>query len=178
MKAQYPLLLLVLFTAAAFTAQQSSPTAELQPELQPELQQALAHDDACFKPASAAASDQALAGSVSTDPVATEPNVSEQVVTEQIRVGGREAGIIAAPQDACDCANGNCSTFVYLKSGDSYKLSLHDRFSSLKRRPCSTGAVATISRRSAPPLRSVKTSACPPLPAIPAKKQPGMSSTR
>lgn len=143
MKARYLSLIFVLFAAAAFTAQQPAPT----PELQPELKQALAHDDACFKPASSAASDQALAGSVATESSVTErkatrqsvtqqnatkPIVTEQVVTEPIRVGGREAGIIAAPQDACDCANGNCSTFVYLKSGSSYKLALQDRFSSLK----------------------------------------------
>jgi hypothetical protein len=123
----------VFFAAVAFTAQQPA-TA---PELQPELKQALAHDDACFKPGNAASSDQVLSGSVTTEPTAagqivTEQVVTEQVVTEQIRVGGREAGIIAAPQDACGCANGNCSTFVYLKSGDNYKLALQDRFSSLK----------------------------------------------
>ena len=122
MKARYLSLLFVVFAAAAFTAQQPAPT----PELQPELKQALAHDDACFKPTSDAASEQALASS------AADPIVSDQIVTEQIRVGGREAGIIAAPQDACDCANGNCSTFVYLTSGSSYKLALQDRFSSLK----------------------------------------------
>ncbi|HWG49597.1 MAG TPA: hypothetical protein VN669_07885 [Candidatus Acidoferrales bacterium] len=128
MTARYLSLLFVLFAAVAFTAQQPAPT----PELQPELKQALAHDDACFKPGSPAASDQALAGSVAADPISTGQSVTEQVVTEPIRVGGREAGIIAAPQDACGCANGNCSTFVYLKSGDSYKLALQDRFSSLK----------------------------------------------
>jgi hypothetical protein len=128
MKARYLSLLFVLFAAAAFTAQQPGPAADLQPE----LKQALAHDDACFKPTSDAASDQALAGPVASEPAVPKKIVTEQVVTEQIRVGGREAGIIAAPQDACDCADGNCSTFVYLKSGDSYKLALEDRFSSLK----------------------------------------------
>lgn len=128
MKPWYLSLLFLLFAAAAFTAQQPAPT----PELQPELKQALAHDDACFKPTSDAASAQTLASSVATEPVIPKKIVSDQVVTEQIRVGGREAGIIAAPQDACDCANGNCSTFVYLTSGSSYKLALQDRFSSLK----------------------------------------------
>ena len=118
----YLSLLFVLFAATAFPAQQSGSMADLQPE----LKQALAHDDACFRTGSAV-SNQALASAVATEPV-----VTEQVVTEQIRVGGREAGIIAAPQGGCDCANGNCSTFVYLKSGDSYKLALEDRFSSLK----------------------------------------------
>jgi hypothetical protein len=107
MTARYLSLLFVLFAAVAFTAQQPAPT----PELQPELKQALAHDDACFKPGSPAASDQALAGSVAADPISTGQSVTE---------------------DACGCANGNCSTFVYLKSGDSYKLALQDRFSSLK----------------------------------------------
>jgi len=128
MRHWYISMLFVLLAVSAFIAQQSGPVADLQPE----LKQALAHDDACFKPASGAGSDQALAGSVATEPAIPKKIVTEQVVTEQIRVGGREAGIIASPQGGCDCADGNCSTFVYLRSGDNYKLALEDRFSSLK----------------------------------------------
>ncbi len=110
MRHWYISMLFVLLAVSAFIAQQSGPVADLQPE----LKQALAHDDACFKPASGAGSDQALAGSVATEPAIPKKIGTEQVVTEQIRVGGREAGIIASPQDGCDCAGGNCSTFVYL----------------------------------------------------------------
>jgi hypothetical protein len=84
--------------------------------LQPELQQALLHDAACSKPA---ASD-------------SENLMSVPVKTEEIRVGGREAGVIASPQDACHCENQNCSTYVYLRSGESYKLALENSFASLR----------------------------------------------
>jgi hypothetical protein len=113
MKSCHISLLFVLLAATTFTAQQSGSMADLQPE----LKQALAHDDACFKTDTGAISDQALASTVAT---------------ERILVGNHETGIIASPQDGCDCADGNCSTFVYLKSGDTYKLALEDRFSSLK----------------------------------------------
>jgi hypothetical protein len=113
MKLPCLLLLLMMLAATVFTAQQSGSMADLQPE----LKQALSHDDTCFKSDDGMSSGQALAATVATEP---------------ILVGGRQAGIIAAPQDACDCANGNCSTFVYLKSADGYKLALEERLSSLK----------------------------------------------
>jgi hypothetical protein len=83
--------------------------------LQPELQQVLIHDAACSK----AASD-------------SENLMIVPVKTEEIRVGGREAGVIASPQDACHCENQNCATYVYLRSGDTYKLALENSFASLR----------------------------------------------
>lgn len=83
--------------------------------LQPELQQVLIHDAACSKPASD-----------------SENLMSVPVKTEEIRVGGHEAGVIASPQDACHCENQNCATYVYLRSGDTYKLALENSFASLR----------------------------------------------
>jgi hypothetical protein len=84
--------------------------------LQPELQQALLHDAACSRPAA----------------TNSENLMAVPVKTEEIRVGGREAGVIASPQDACHCENQNCATYVYLRSGDSYKLALENSFASLR----------------------------------------------
>ena len=113
MRIRYSFLLFVLFGGMAFSGEPSGRVANLQPE----LKQALTHDDACFKPSLTSAPDQAM---------------ETPVDTQQIFSGGREAGIIAAPQDDCDCRNGNCSTFVYLKSGDIYTLAMQHHFSSLK----------------------------------------------
>jgi hypothetical protein len=111
MKARYPLLLLIL----AGTAFSGEPVGRIA-DLQPELKQALVRDDVCVRSA-----DQAKASQELQSPVAM----------QEILTSGREAGVIAAPQDDCHCRNGNCSTFVYLKSGDDYKLALEDRFASL-----------------------------------------------
>jgi hypothetical protein len=54
------------------------------------------------------------------------------VLTQVILAGGREAGVIASPQDACYCQKENCSTFVYLKNGEKYRLALTDNFASLR----------------------------------------------
>lgn len=113
MRIRYSFLLFVLFGGMAFSGEPSGRVANLQPE----LKQALTHDDACFKASPSNVPDQAM---------------ETPVDTQQILSGGREAGIIAAPQDDCDCRNGNCSTFVYLKSGDSYTLAMQHHFSSLK----------------------------------------------
>ena len=83
--------------------------------LQPELQQALLHDAACSKPAND-----------------SENLMSVPVKTEEIRIAGREAGVIASPQDACHCEHQNCATYVYLRSGDAYKLALENAFASLR----------------------------------------------
>jgi hypothetical protein len=109
----YYLVIALAFVCGSATlgGQQSSTLANLDPG----LQQALLHDAACHP-----------------TPIADGPQLKQvEVKTEEIRVGGREAGVIAAPQDTCHCEGENCSTFVYLKSGDDYKLTLEDRFSSL-----------------------------------------------
>jgi hypothetical protein len=113
MRIRYFFPLFVLFGGMAFSGEPSGRIADLQPE----LKQALTNDDSCFKASPSDVSDQAL---------------ETPIDTQQILAGGREAGIIAAPQDDCDCRSGNCSTFVYLKSGASYTLALQHHFSSLK----------------------------------------------
>lgn len=112
MISRYSFLLFILAAGTLSSGGQSARIADLQPT----LRQALAHDDACVAGSTGDISNQAL---------------QSPVETEEIRTGGHDDGIIAAPQDGCDCSNGNCSTFVYLKSGDGYKLALEERFASL-----------------------------------------------
>lgn len=112
MKARYRFLLFLFLVGTAFSGEPSGRIADLQPE----LKQALVRDDACVRSA-----DQGEASEELRSPVNT----------QEILTAGHEAGVIAAPQDDCHCRNGNCSTFVYLKSGDDYKLALEDRFASL-----------------------------------------------
>jgi hypothetical protein len=112
MKACYLITALVFLSGSAtLGGQQSSSMANLDPA----LQQALLHDAACHA-APAADGTQLL---------------RVPVKTEEIRVRGREAGVIAAPQDACHCEGENCATYVYLKSGDDYTLALENKFASL-----------------------------------------------
>jgi len=48
-----------------------------------------------------------------------------------IRSGGRDVGTIIEVQGACHCQNTNCDALVYLKSGEGYKLALHEKYASL-----------------------------------------------
>lgn len=112
MISRYSFLLFILAAGTTFSGGQSARIADLQPQ----LRQALAHDDACVAGSTGDISNQAL---------------QSPVETEEIRAGGHAEGVIAAPQDACDCRQGNCSTFVYLKSDGGYKLALEEHFASL-----------------------------------------------
>jgi hypothetical protein len=112
MNARYRFLLFILMVGTAFSGEPSGRIADLQPE----LKQALVRDDACVRSADQANASQELQSPVNT---------------QEILTAGHDAGVIAAPQDDCHCRNGNCSTFVYLKSGDDYKLALENRFASL-----------------------------------------------
>lgn len=113
MKTRYRFLVFLFVAGTAFSGEPSSRIADLQPE----LKQALAHDDTCVK---------------SADRTQATEELQSPVLTQEILSQGREAGVIAAPQDDCHCRNGNCSTFVYLKSGDAYRLAFEDRFASLR----------------------------------------------
>lgn len=121
MKNWYLFLIFVLIAGTAFSGEPSGRIADLQPE----LKEALTHDDACVR--------------TSADPL------QNPVETQQIVSGGHASGVIAAPQDECDCRNGNCSTFVYLRSGDSYKLALEDRFASLHPMKISKNGLPSLS---------------------------------
>ena len=48
-----------------------------------------------------------------------------------IRTGGREVGTIVEVQGACHCQNANCDALVYLRSGEGYRLALHEKYASL-----------------------------------------------
>lgn len=100
-----------LFGSAALGGEQSSIVANLEPG----LQKALVQDAAC-RTATQGDSSQFM---------------QVPIKTEEIRAAGREAGVIAAPQDACHCQEENCSTYVYVKSGEDYRLALENRFASL-----------------------------------------------
>ncbi len=113
MKARYSFLILLFLAGSALIGEPSGRIDNLQPE----LRQALVRDDACVK---------------SADDPARSRELQAPVMTEEILTSGHEAGVIAAPQDDCHCREGNCSTFVYLRSGDQYRLALEDSFASLR----------------------------------------------
>lgn len=48
-----------------------------------------------------------------------------------IRSAGRDVGTIVEVQGTCHCQNTNCDALVYLRSGDGYKLALHEKYASL-----------------------------------------------
>jgi hypothetical protein len=48
-----------------------------------------------------------------------------------IHSGGRDVGTIVEVQGACHCQNTNCDALVYLRSGEGYKLALHEKYASL-----------------------------------------------
>jgi hypothetical protein len=51
--------------------------------------------------------------------------------TLPIRSGGRDVGTIVEVQGACHCQSTNCDALVYLRSGEGYKLALHEKYASL-----------------------------------------------
>ena len=113
MKVQYFFLALILLAASAATGGEQSSTVA---KLEPGLQQALLHDAACSSGPATPGQEQLL---------------QAPVRMEQIFASGREAGVIAAPMDACHCEGDNCKTYVYLKSDDGYHLTLEKKFASL-----------------------------------------------
>lgn len=102
------ILLVVSFlggTVAVGVAQQDS--------LSPDLKAAALKDAAC----TATSGDASL-----SDPT---------LETLPIRSGGRDVGTIVEVQGACHCQNTNCDALVYLRSGEGYKLALHEKYASL-----------------------------------------------
>lgn len=119
MATRYPFVL-VIFVLVAGTAFHGEPSVRIV-DLDPVLQQALVRD------ATACSADSSGVAIGEHNQLLESP-----VVTQEIRAAGREAGVIATPRDGCHCRNENCSTFVYLRSGDSYKLAFADTFASLR----------------------------------------------
>jgi hypothetical protein len=89
-----------------------------QDALPADLKDAALHDAACTKPDAAASTDGASADV---------PNLTSL----PIRTGGREMGTIVTVQGACHCQTGNCDTLVYLRTGQGYRLALHEKYASL-----------------------------------------------
>lgn len=112
MTARYFFFLLLSAACTAFSGERSGPVADLQPE----LKQALVRDDSCVNTANQSKPTGQL---------------QSPVITQEILAAGRGAIVIARPQDECHCSNGNCSTFVYIRSGGDYKLALEESFASL-----------------------------------------------
>src|SRR5262249_26384199 len=83
------------------------------------LQEALLRDAACEKAADSTAGEQARF-------------LETPIVTQAIHGATHaEVGVIAAFQDGCHCRDANCSTYVYLKDRQSYKLAFSRVFTSL-----------------------------------------------
>jgi len=73
----------------------------------------------------AALKDAACADTSDTNP--SDPTVEAL----PIHSAGRDVGTIVEVQGACHCQNANCDALVYLRSGEGYKLALHEKYASL-----------------------------------------------
>ena len=83
-----------------------------QDSLSPDLKAAVMKDAACTAAVNTSTGDPTLE-------------------TMPIRSAGRDVGTIVEVQGACHCQNMNCDALVYLRSGDGYKLALHEKYASL-----------------------------------------------
>jgi hypothetical protein len=83
-----------------------------QESLSPDLKAAALKDAACTTAAEIAPSDPTME-------------------TVPIHSGGRDVGTIVEVQGACHCQSTNCDALVYLRSGEGYKLALHEKYASL-----------------------------------------------
>jgi hypothetical protein len=63
--------------------------------------------------------------------VADTPEKDPRLEALPIRTGGRDVGTIVEVQGACHCQKTNCDALVYLRSGDGYRLALHEKYASL-----------------------------------------------
>jgi hypothetical protein len=86
-----------------------------QETLPADLKEVALHDAACTKAADAADGKD-------SDPVLT---------SLAIRSAGHDVGTIVAVQGACHCQTTNCDSLVYLRSGQGYRLALHEKYASL-----------------------------------------------
>jgi len=102
----------IILFAVAFLSGTVAICVAQQDSLSPDLKAAALKDAAC-----AATSD--------TNP--SDPTVEAL----PIRSAGRDVGTIVEVQGACHCQNANCDALVYLRSGEGYKLALHEKYASL-----------------------------------------------
>lgn len=104
---KFIILLVVAFlsgTVVVCVAQQDS--------LSPDLKAAALKDAACTAAADSSTNDSMLEAL-------------------PIRSAGRDVGTIVEVQGACHCQKTNCDALVYLRSGEGYKLALHEKYASL-----------------------------------------------
>ena len=94
------------------------------PDMDPELRAMLARDSVCDSKGTVAGGDQAPAGA---SPLTQAPATVQTLHNS----GGRNVGIIATVEDACHCSGGNCANYIYLKSGQTYRLALKENLASL-----------------------------------------------
>jgi hypothetical protein len=115
------ILLLTVFAAACFGQSQSTQT----PDLDAELSAMLARDSVCELKETVAGADRAEAPQTHL----AQPLASVQPLKNS---SGRNVGIIATVEDACHCSRGNCATYVYLKTGQTYRLAFKENLASLR----------------------------------------------
>jgi len=94
------------------------------PDLGAELSAMLARDSVCELKGTATGADEKPAGAPGS--VQSPPTI--QTLHNS---GGRNVGIIATVEDACHCSRGNCATYVYLKTGQTYRLALKENLAFL-----------------------------------------------
>ncbi|MGA9980721.1 MAG: hypothetical protein WBQ08_19020 [Candidatus Sulfotelmatobacter sp.] len=108
-------LLLMVVGAAACSAQSSKAT-----DLNPELSAMLARDSACESKGTVAGAEQTQAVQAPSD------------IQPLHNSSGRNIGIIVTVEDACHCSRGNCANYVYVKSGQTYRLALKENLAALR----------------------------------------------
>jgi hypothetical protein len=116
-------LVLVLTVVGAVTCFAQSPSAKA-PDLDAELSAMLARDSVCELKGAAAGADRIEAPQTQL----AQPLASVQTLKNS---SGRNVGIIATVEDSCHCSRGNCATYVYLKTGPTYRLTLKENLASL-----------------------------------------------
>jgi len=115
MRIRRTLIMMSLMAASAMSQGSAGTVADLPAG----LQEALLRDAACEKPGDSPAADQ-------------ERFLETPIVTQEIwGATHAEVGVIAAFQDGCHCRDANCTTYVYLKNRQSYKLAFSRVFASL-----------------------------------------------
>lgn len=116
MKIKLTVFMLSLFATSAISQGGAGTVADLPSG----LRQALLRDSSCEK----AENDGAVADQAQL--------LESPIVTQTVRgAGGGEVGVIAVLRGGCHCRDANCGTYVYLKSGEDYKLAFSRVFTSL-----------------------------------------------
>jgi len=100
-------------------------------DLEAGLRDAMVRDAQCPPAEAAAKSDKGNANPGGPD-VSRDSLLQTPVSTLPLHgAGGTTVGVIVAPREGCHCQNGNCTTYVYLKAQDGYRLALKQDFASL-----------------------------------------------